>query len=158
MRLVTQFKIRSLYSFLSYCQPAVLWRPFQQYNIQDVLVTSLRGVLRTSVGHAPLRQIRPYGDVLVTSAGDILKTSAGDFPWRYIQDIMGTSSGRHISKSVKDVLRMSAGDVPWRYIQDHMGTSIGRLLGTSSGRPHDIIFRVCGGIKPFSILHTIHLC
>ena len=30
-------------------------------------------------------------------------------------------------------------EVPWRYIKGHMGTSIGRLLGTSSGRPRDVI-------------------
>ena len=33
-------------------------------------------------------------DVLRTSAGDVLRTSAGDAPWRYIEDNMGTSTGR----------------------------------------------------------------
>ena len=45
-------------------------------------------------------QIIPYKDVLVTSAGDFLRGSAGDFPWCYIQDIMGSSSGRCIGKSL----------------------------------------------------------
>ena len=137
MRLVTQFKTRSLYSSLSYCQSAVLWRPFQQYNIQDVLVTSLRGVLRTSVGDAPLRQIRLHGDVLVTSAGDILKASAGDFSWRYIQDIMGhpqevifqrqqrTSSGCRQETSLGVTYRTIWGrpqDVFWGHLQDVLMT------------------------------------
>ena len=44
-------------------------------------------------------QIRPYWDVLVTSATYVLKMSTGDFPQLYIQEIMGKSSGRHISTS-----------------------------------------------------------
>ena len=48
-----------------------------------VLGTSVRDVLRTSVRY-----------VLGTLTGDVLRTLAGDIPWRYIEDHMGTSTGR----------------------------------------------------------------
>ena len=48
-----------------------------------------------------------------------------------------------IFQRLKDVGRVRhqdvAGDVSWHYIEDHMGTSIKHLLGTSSGRPRDVI-------------------
>ena len=44
--------------------------------------------------------IRLYGYVLITSAGDALKTSVGDVPWRYIEDVLRTSSGRTFSECV----------------------------------------------------------
>ena len=68
-----------------------------------------RDVLRTLVGdiHETLAlHTGPYGDVpwtlhfhvLGTSVGSFLGTSAGDVPWRYIEDHMGTSSGRNCAE------------------------------------------------------------
>ena len=55
------------------------------------------------------------------------------------EDVLRTSYFNALRTSVEDVLRTSVGDVPWRYVEDHIGTSIERLLGTSSGRPRDVI-------------------
>ena len=63
--------------------------------------------------------------------GDVLRTLA----W----DVLGTSYFNVLSTSVEDVFRTLVGDVPWRYKEDHMGTSIGNLLGTSWGRPRDVV-------------------
>ena len=67
--------------------------------------------------------IGQYGDVLRTLHWDVLRTS-------YF-NVFKTSVG--------DAFSMSGGDVPWRCIEDHMGMSIGHLLGTSTGRPREII-------------------
>ena len=82
--------------------------------------------------------IRLYGDVLITSARDILKTP--------VEDALRTLQWDVLRTSVKDVLRTSVGDVPWRYIEDHMRTSIELLLGTSPGRPRDVILLSGSGI------------
>ena len=127
MRLVIQFKTRNSYSFLSYCQRLLCCgghsssvafidakTKYRSPYLLNVSQPYLQSHIRTSLGRPrvskvrpqdvgsthPLElQIKPYWDVLVTSALEVLKTSAGDVPWRYIQDIMGTSSGRHISTS-----------------------------------------------------------
>ena len=127
MRLVIQFKTRNSYSFLSYCQRLLCCgghsssvafldakTKYRSPYLLNVSQPYLQSHIRTSLGRPrvskvrpqdvgctrPLElQIKPYWDVLVTSALEVPKTSAGDVPWRYIQDIMGTSSGRHISTS-----------------------------------------------------------
>ena len=63
--------------------------------------------------------------------GDLLR----EIHW----DVLRTSYFSVLRTSAEDVLRTLLGEVPWRYIEDHMVTSIGRLLGTSSGRPRDVI-------------------
>ena len=75
--------------------------------------------------------IGQYGDVLRTLAWEVLRTLA----W----DVLRTSYFNVLSTSVEDVFRTLVGDVPWRYKEDHMGTSIGNLLGTSWGRPRDVV-------------------
>ena len=62
------------------------------------------------------------------------------------RDVLITSAG--------DVFKTLVGDVPWHYIEDHMGTSIGRLLGTSSGRPQDVI--LTSGKSSLSFNFAIH--
>ena len=64
-------------------------------------------------------------------------------------DVLRTSYFNVLRAFVEDVLRTSVRDVPWRYIEDHMETSIGRLLGTSSGRPRDVILP-----SALSLFHT----
>ena len=57
-------------------------------------------------------------------------------------DVLRTFYWDVLRTSYFNVLRTLVGEVPWRYIEDHMGTFIGRLLGTSSGRPWDVILPV----------------
>ena len=38
---------------------------------------------------------------LRTSVDDVLMTSVGDAPWRYIEDHMGTSSGRNFAEWIE---------------------------------------------------------
>ena len=63
--------------------------------------------------------------------------------WGHLQDVTLRCPQEVIFQCSKDFGRESpqdiAADVPWRYKEDHMGTSIGRILGTSSGRPQDLI-------------------
>ena len=54
-------------------------------------------------------------------------------------DVLSTSYFNVLRTSVEVVFKTLVGDVPWRYIENHMGTSIGRLLGTSPGRPRDVV-------------------
>ena len=102
---------------------------------------SLRGVLRTSLEHAPWSErldewgrsrnvprrppqengrgsllafrIGPCGDILRALHWDVLRSS-----YFNIQRML-----------VEDVLRTSAGDFPLRYIEDHMEMSIGDASG-----------------------------
>ena len=114
----------------------------------DVCQPYLQNHIRTSLGCPrdisegrphDVGRTRPLG-LQIRPIWERRRNVARDVAWRYIQDIMGTSSGRMLRwdvlrtsyfnvqrTSVEDVLRTSAGDVPWRYIEDHMGTSIGRL-------------------------------
>ena len=55
------------------------------------------------------------------------------------RDVFRTSYFNVIRTSVENVFRKSVGDIPWCYIEDHIVISIRRCLGTSSGRPQDVI-------------------
>ena len=63
--------------------------------------------------------------------------------WGHPQDVTLRRPQDVIFQRSKDVGRESSQEcaegVPWCHIEDHMGMSIGRLLGTSSGRPRDVI-------------------
>ena len=56
-------------------------------------------------------------------------------------DVLRTLHWEVLRTSYFNALWTSVGDVPWRYIEDDMGKSIGRILGTSSGRPRDVILQ-----------------
>ena len=131
---------------------------FSQPYLQDHIRTSLERPRDVSegppqdVGRTSLLelQIRPYGNVLVPSSrkssrcrqGTSLALHIGhygDILRKLHWDVFRMSYLNVQRTSVEDVLRTSAGDFPWRYIEDHMGTSIGHILGTSSGRPREII-------------------
>ena len=159
MRLVIQFKTRNSYSFLSYCQRLLCCgghsssvafidakTNYRSPYLLNVSQPYLQSHIRTSLGRPRVSKVRPqdvgstrplelkikpYWDVLVTSALEVLKTSAGDVPWRYIQDIMGTSSGRHISASKRCRKRTSSGH--------RQGTSLGVTQRTILERPQDVL-------------------
>ena len=132
--------------------------------LQDFFWTSLRDILRTSVGHVPWSKIlvrgRPHNlcrrrpqdagkgrpmALYIGQYGDVLRP----LHW----DVLRTSYFNVLRTSVEDVLKTSVGDFPWRYIEDLMGTSLGRLLGTFSGRPWDVnLPSGCKGL--FLLIHA----
>ena len=97
----------------------------------------LQNCIRTS----PRASSGPCGDGLLTSAGNVFKTSAGDAAQHYIQNIMGTSSGRHISTSKGRRQRASSGR--WQ------GTSLSVTQRTTWGRLQDVFWE-----RPQNVLET----
>ena len=138
MRLVIQFKTRDSSSFLLYCEPAVLWRPFQQYNINAKSKCRSPYLLDDSQPHLQNHKRRSLGrpNTLLRVTDCTISGRPRNVFMRRLQDVgMGRPLALHIEyygdvlrtfhwMSHCNVQRTSAGDVPWHYIGDYMGMSI----------------------------------
>ena len=105
----------------------------------------LQNCIRTS----PRASSGPCEDGLLTSAGNVFKTSAGDAAQHYIQNIMGTSSGRYIGKSSGRHISTSKGRRQRVSSGRWQGTSLSVTQRTTWGRLQDVFWE-----RPQDVLET----
>ena len=101
--------------------------------------------------------IRLYGHVFITSTGDVLKTLVGDIPWRYIQDSMGTCSGRYIETSSGRHISTSSGSRQRTSLAPRQGTSLVVTKTDIRGCPQDVFWRSSLGRRQDVILPSGNL-